>query len=88
MSRHLTIGILFFILSIAIIIVYTIAAFAPAILAAPFGITTDRLQFMLVFIPVSLAMIGVSIGISYVGYSIIKEAQERKAVEPEREAKR
>ncbi|MBO3802426.1 MAG: hypothetical protein JTT11_00885 [Candidatus Brockarchaeota archaeon] len=85
MSGHLAVGVLLFALSIAIMLVYVAASIVPSILAAPFGITAEKLQFTLVFVPVALAMIGVSIGVAYVGYSIVKESQERKG--PEKEEK-
>jgi hypothetical protein len=86
MSGHIAVGIFLFVLSISIIIIYVAASLVPSILASLLGTTSERLQFALVFIPVALAMVGVSIGIAYVGYSILREAQEKEG--PEKEAKR
>jgi len=56
-------------------------------LAYLLGMSVERVQFMLVFIPVALLMMGLSVAIGYVAYSILLEAREneRKARREEQE---
>lgn len=76
MFRHLISALLLFILSILIMVIYVAAALAPGALASVLGTSVERLQYTLVFIPIFLLMIGLSVGIAYVAYSIILEARE------------
>ena len=76
MSRNLISALLLFILSILIMVIYVAAALVPAALAFVLGISVERLQFALVFIPIFILMIGLSVGIAYVAYSIVLEARE------------
>ena len=87
MSRHLLTGLLLFLLSALIMAVYAIAALVPGALAYLLGMPVERVQFTLVFIPVALLMMGLSVAIGYVAYSILLEAREneRKARREERE---
>jgi len=78
MDRHLILGLLLFMLSILIMVVYAFAALMPDVLAFALGTSVERLQFALVFIPVVLLMMLFSVGIAYVAYSIVLEARENK----------
>lgn len=88
MSKHLILGLLLFILSILIMVIYIAAVLVPGVLAFVFGMSVERLQFALVFIPVFLLMIGFSVGIAYVAYSIVLEARENKGKGQREEAGR
>jgi len=87
MSRHLLTGLLLFLISALIMGVYAIAALVPGALAYLLGMSVERVQFMLVFIPVALLMMGLSVAIGYIAYSILLEAREneRKARREEQE---
>jgi len=76
MSRHLLSGILLFMLSVLIMVVYAVAALVPGALAYFLGMSAERVQFMLVFIPVALLMMGLAVAIAYVAYSIVLETRE------------
>ena len=73
-----------FMISVLIMAVYAITALVPGILACFLGMTVERLQFMLVFIPVALLMMGLAVAIAYVAYSIVLESRERKTSREEK----
>jgi len=84
MSRHLLTGLLLFMISVLIMVVYAITALVPGVLAYFLGMSVERLQFMLVFIPVVLLMMGLGVAIAYVAYSIVLESRERKTSREEK----
>ena len=79
MSRHLLTGLLLFMISVLIMAVYVIAALVPGALAHLLGISAERLQFIMIFIPVVLLMMGFAVAIGYIAYSIVLESREGKA---------
>jgi len=87
MSRHLLTGLFLFMISALIMVVYAIAALVPGALAYLLGISEERVQFTLIFIPVVLLMMGFAVAIGYIAYSILLESREneRKARREEQE---
>jgi hypothetical protein len=88
MSRHLISALLLFMLSIFIMAIYIVAALVPGTLASLLGISVERLQLALAFIPIFLLMIGLSVGLAYVAYSILLEAREDRGKGQREEAGR